>query len=69
MKIKLLNIEKISWKLNKIEIFTDQLKQEKLLNFEGAIVYCSDEFVNDTKFISKVVVSTKEVSNLYSAYG
>ena len=28
-------------------------KLKKLLNFEGAIVYCSDEFVNDTKFISK----------------
>ena len=28
-------------------------KLKKLLNFEGAIVYCSDEFVQDTKFISK----------------
>ena len=30
----IVNIENILWKLNKIEIFTDQLKQEKLLNFE-----------------------------------
>ena len=30
------NIEKISWKLNKIEIFTDNLKNEKLLNFENS---------------------------------
>ncbi len=29
------NIEKISWKLSKIEIFTDNLKNEKLLNFEN----------------------------------
>ena len=28
-------------------------KLKKLLNFEGALVYCSDEFVKDTKFISK----------------
>ena len=31
----ILNIENISWKLNKIEIFTDNLKNEKLLNFEN----------------------------------
>ncbi len=30
----LLNIEKIVWKLNKIEIFTDNLKNKKILNFE-----------------------------------
>ena len=29
-----INIENILWKLNKIEIFTDKLKQEKILNFE-----------------------------------
>ena len=29
------NIEKISWKLNKIEIFNDKNKNEKLLNFEN----------------------------------
>ena len=29
------------------------IKLKKLLNFEGAKVYCSDEFVQDTKFISK----------------
>ena len=28
-------------------------KLRKLLNFEGALVYCSDEFVQDPKFISK----------------
>ncbi len=31
-----INIKKISWKLNKIEIFTDNLKNEKLLNFENS---------------------------------
>ncbi len=32
---KIINIEKISWQLNKIEIFTDNLKYEKILNFEN----------------------------------
>ncbi|MDA9629823.1 FAD-dependent monooxygenase [Candidatus Pelagibacter sp.] len=31
----ILNIEKILWKLKKIEIFTDNLKNEKLLNFKN----------------------------------
>ncbi len=31
----IINIEKIIWKLKKIEIFTDSLKKEKLLNFEN----------------------------------
>ena len=31
----IINIDKISWKLKKIEIFSDNLKKEKLLNFES----------------------------------
>ena len=31
----IVNIEKLLWKLNKIEIYTDNLKNEKLLNFEN----------------------------------
>ena len=31
-----INIENISWKLNKIEIYTDNLKNEKILNFENS---------------------------------
>ena len=30
----ILNIDKIIWKLKKIEIFTDNLKNEKLIDFE-----------------------------------
>ena len=30
------NIEKISWKLKKIEIYTDKNKNEKILNFENS---------------------------------
>ena len=33
-KTNILNIEKLLWKLKKIEIFSDNLKDEKLLNFE-----------------------------------
>ena len=32
---KIINIEKIAWKLNKIEIYSDNLKNEKILNFEN----------------------------------
>ena len=32
----IINIEKISWKLNKIEIYNDKNKNEKLLNFENS---------------------------------
>ena len=31
----IINIEKIIWKLNKIEIYSDNLKNEKILNFEN----------------------------------
>ena len=31
----IINFEKLLWKLKKIEIFTDNLKKEKLLNFEN----------------------------------
>ena len=30
---KIINIEKIIWKLNKIEIYSDNLKKQKLINF------------------------------------
>ena len=32
----IINIEKISWKLKKIEIYTDKNKNEKILNFENS---------------------------------
>ena len=31
----IIKIEKVSWKLNKIEIFTENLKNEKVLNFQN----------------------------------
>ena len=31
----IINIEKISWKLNKIDIYSDNLRKEKLINFEN----------------------------------
>ena len=31
----IINIEKISWKLKKIEIFSENLEKEKLINFEA----------------------------------
>ena len=32
---KIINVDKIAWKLKKIEIFSDNLKKEKLINFEN----------------------------------
>ena len=34
-KKNIINIEKLLWKLKRIEIYTDNLKNEKLLNFEN----------------------------------
>ena len=34
----IINIEKLLWKLKKIEIYTDNLKNEKLLNFEKMMI-------------------------------
>jgi len=34
-KENIINIDKLLWKLNKIEIYSDNLKNEKLLNFEN----------------------------------
>ena len=31
----IINVDKISWKLNKIEIFSDNLRKEKLIDFEN----------------------------------
>ncbi len=31
----IINVDKVSWKLKKIEIFTDNLRKEKLINFEN----------------------------------
>ena len=33
-KKNIINVEKLLWKLKRIEIYTDNLKNEKLLNFE-----------------------------------
>ena len=34
-KKKIININKILWKINKIEIFSDNFKERKLINFEN----------------------------------
>ena len=34
---KIINIDEVIWKLNKIEIFSDKLNQEKLLEFQNKI--------------------------------
>ena len=38
-KKNIINIEKLLWKLKRIEVYTDNLKNEKLLNFENLIIF------------------------------
>ena len=55
----IINISKIVWKLNKIEIFTDNLKKEKLLNFENN----GDELFSIVRNIDLVKALEKSLSN------
>ncbi len=55
----IINIDKIIWKLNKIEIFTDNLKKEKLINFENN----GDELFSIVRNIDLVKVLEKNLSN------
>ena len=43
----IININKLAWKLNKIEIYTDNIKNEKLLNFENNKNHIFSIFKND----------------------
>ena len=38
----IINVDKISWKLKKIEIFSDNLRKEKLINYFGRSTTCCD---------------------------
>ena len=55
----IINVDKISWKLRKIEIFSDNLKKEKLINFENngdelfSIIRNTDLFETLEKSLSK----------------
>ena len=46
----IVDIRKIIWKLKKIEIFTDNLKKEKLINFENQNQELFSIFKNDNLF-------------------
>ena len=66
------NIEKISWKLKKIEIYTDKNKNEKILNFENSdeqlfsIIknYQLYEVLNKNLFKNKYFKKIKSKKNL-----
>ena len=55
----IINVDKISWKLSKIQIFSDNLKKEKLINFENngsdlfSIIRNNDLFETLEKNLSK----------------
>ena len=46
----IINVEKIAWKLKKIEIFSDNLKKEKLINFENKSVQLFSIIKNQNLF-------------------
>ena len=52
------NIERITWKLKKIEIFTENLKKEKILNFEN----CGDELFSIVKNFQLIEILKKTLS-------
>ena len=54
-KEKIINIEKIHWKLKKIEIFSENLKNEKLLNFENNDNYLFS-IIKKKSFILKILI-------------
>ncbi len=54
----IININKIVWKINKIEIFTDNLKKEELLNFKNN----GDELFSIVKNIDLVKILEKSLS-------
>jgi 2-octaprenyl-6-methoxyphenol hydroxylase len=64
----IINIEKLVWKLKKIEIFTDNLKKEKILNFEDdiqlfSIIKNHELYKNLEKDLSKNIHFKKKISN------
>ena len=65
----IINIEKLLWKLKKIEIFTDKMKNDKLLNFENnnqqifSIVKNYDLYQVLEKDLSKNKYFTKKLTN------
>ena len=54
----IIDIDKIIWKLNKIEIFTDNLKEDKLINFEDN----SNELFSVVKNFQLIDVLEKSLS-------
>ncbi len=67
----IINIDKISWKLKKIEIFSDNLKNEKLINFENngeelfsiiknkSLFEVLEKSLYNSKYFKKINVSKK----------
>ena len=48
-----ININEIQWKLNKIEIFSDNLKNEKLINFQNKSEYLFS-IIKNVNFFDKL---------------
>ena len=67
------NIEKISWKLKKIEIYTDKIKNEKILNFENSNEQLFSIFIifslkNSTLLLEIPIVRVLFTENFFFEY-
>ena len=64
----IINIDKISWKLKKIDIFSDNLKTEKLINFEnnGTELFSIIKNLNLFKILDKSLSKNKYFKKIIS---
>ena len=53
----IINVDKIAWKLKKIEIFSDNLRKEKLINFEN----------NDNELFSIILLVIK-INDVFASF-
>ena len=65
---KIININKIIWKIKKIEIFSDNLKNEKLLNFKNDSLYlfCVIKNYKLQDILEKSLFKSKYFKKLFS---
>ncbi len=71
----LINIKRIAWKLKKIEIYSDNLKNEKILNFENhndhlfsilknyQLYEILNKSLSNSKFYKKIKFNTKQLNH------
>ena len=64
-KKNIINVEKLLWKLKRVEIYTDNLKNEKLLNFENNNEQMLRIDFNDLMWEDNLESKFRKVPNLH----